>query len=136
MSWTALKLVNVRQAARTLVAAVRMVRVVVLAALAVACPARTKPCPMVANAVEGVLEVCACGAGSLLDDTESAGTILPCACVVVRTSVETCGDKAGAADVKILLRGWCCAKRGLVCVQCRADGRALKFDGGERFRCF
>lgn len=55
MSWTALKLVNVRQAARTLVAAVRMVRVVVLAALAVACPARTKPCPMGANAVAGVL---------------------------------------------------------------------------------
>mgnify|MGYP006887246342 FL=1 len=33
------------------------------------------------------------------------------------------------------LTGWCCAKRGLVCVQCRATA-CLEVDGGERFRCF
>lgn len=128
MSWTALKLVNVRQAARTLVAAVRMVRVVVLAALAVACPARTKPCPMVANAVSGVLGVCVCGAGSLLDDMESAGAALPCVCVVVRASVEICGDEAGAADVKMLLREGA-AQSAFLCVYSAARRRALKSTG-------
>lgn len=127
MSWTALKLVNVRQAARTLVAAVRMVRVVVLAALAVACPARTKPCPMVANAVAGVLGVCVCGAGSLLGDTESAGRYCP-VCAVVRTSVEICGAEAGAVGVKMLLREGA-AQSAFLCVYSAARRRALKSTG-------
>ena len=54
MSWMALKLVKVRHALRTVVAAVRVARAVVWTALAIACPARFKLCPAVVSAVRTV----------------------------------------------------------------------------------